>query len=135
MSVTGLSVLPPTPQRLVTIMEFLFGEMVAAAGAAAKQTNKNIGSAVSADVNQEVCTIKFNSTSVERHKKKTPHSQQLGVKWGWISQSIGDYEANVTGFLLWLNFLYHIFFFFFFYFVSLRSKQSGHKTNSRINLF
>lgn len=82
MSVTGLSVLPPTPQRLVTIMEFLFGEMVAAAGAVAKQTNKNIGSAVSADVNQEVCTIKFNSTSVERHTQKKPTQSTIGCQMG-----------------------------------------------------
>lgn len=84
MSVTGLSVLPPTPQRLVTIMEFLFGEMVAAAGAVAKQTNKNIGSAVSADVNQEVCTIKFNSTSVERHTQKKTHTVN-----NWVSNGAG----------------------------------------------
>lgn len=52
MSMTCLSLHPQTPQRVVTIMEFLFGGMVVAVGGEHRD-KQNIGSAVSADVNQD----------------------------------------------------------------------------------
>lgn len=59
MSMTCLSLHPQTPQRVVTIMEFLFGGMVVAVGGEHRD-KQNIGSAVSADVNQDTrSSMKF----------------------------------------------------------------------------
>lgn len=58
-SMTCLSLHPQTPQRVVTIMEFLFGGMVVAVGGEHRD-KQNIGSAVSADVNQDTASsMKF----------------------------------------------------------------------------